>query len=103
MDLLELLKGQNVNEDSIYGYDPVVNQQEIEALGIHYSNLKNGFKNADVVIIMNNHHSYQKMDIFSLLDSTKENLIFFDGWHIFEPKAIIGIKNNKYLGVGCKF
>ena len=51
---------------------------------------------------MNNHHSYKKMDIFSLLKMAKEDLIFVDGWHMFDPQDITINTNYKYIGVGCK-
>ena len=64
--------------------------------------LKNGFKNADVIIIMNNHKSYKTLDIFSLLETSNEDCIFVDGWYTFDPIDITSINNINYLGVGCK-
>jgi len=102
LDLLEYLRNNDANKNSIYGYDPVVEQPEIEELGVKYASLENGFDEADVVIIMNNHKSYHNMDIYSLLERSSNNLIFFDGWHLFDPSDIVGVSNRKYVGVGCK-
>ena len=102
LDLLNYLKNNNVNRNSIYGYDPVVDPLQIEELGVKYTSLEDGFNDADVVIIMNNHKSYRNMNIHSLLETASDTLIFFDGWHLFEPSDIVKINNIKYIGVGCK-
>ena len=102
IDLLKDLFLKGAKNDFIYGYDPIVESKEINSLGIKHSNLEEGFSNADVVIIMNNHHSYKKMDIYSYLKMAKKDLIFVDGWHMFDPKDITKDTSYKYIGVGCK-
>lgn len=101
LDLLNYLRENNANEEFIYGYDPVISSKEIKLLNIKHATLENGFDNADVVILMNNHHSYKKIDIFSLIESAKQDLIFVDGWHLFNPEDIVVNKEIKYIGVGC--
>ena len=102
IDLLQDIIDKGAKDELIYGYDPIIEAEEIKSLGINHSNLEEGFSNADVVILMNNHHSYKKMDIFSLLKMAKEDLIFVDGWHMFDPQDITINTNYKYIGVGCK-
>jgi len=101
IDLLEYLKTKEAKEELIFGYDPVIHSEEIELLNIKYANLINGFNGADVVIVMNNHHSYKKIDIFSLLKSAKKDLIFVDGWHMFNRDDIENDNDISYIGVGC--
>ena len=79
-----------------------MSQEEIAALGVTPVSIAGGFKDADAVVIMNNHKSYKKMDIFDLLNSARHDCIFVDGWYTFEPKDIISINNVKYIGIGCR-
>jgi len=102
IDLLDHFKENGVNAGSFFGYDPLVPEEDLSELGVTPVSLGEGFKDADVVAIMNNHKSYKKMDIFSLLSSSKKDCIFVDGWYTFEPKDISRINGIKYIGVGCR-
>jgi len=102
LDLLQHLKNRSINKDMIFGYDPIVESKEIEALKITYSSIEEGFQNADVVVLMNNHHYFKTIDVLSLLKQSKEDVIFVDGWHMYNPSDIIKNTNYKYIGVGCK-
>ena len=101
INLLDHFKENGVKEECFFGYDPLVPEEELTELGVTCTSLVEGFKEADVVAIMNNHNSYKKMDIFALLNSSKEDCIFVDGWYTFEPKDISRINGIKYIGVGC--
>ena len=103
LDILEYLKKENVISDTVFGYDPIVSQTDIEDIGVKFVSLETGFESADVVLILNNHGSYINMDIFSLLESAQSDCIFVDGWHLFEPEDITRINDIKYIGVGCKY
>lgn len=102
IDLLNHFRKKGIREKSFFGYDPIVSPKEIEALGATPVSISEGFKDADVVVIMNNHKSYKKMDVFDLLNSARSDCIFVDGWYTFEPKDIMTINNIKYIGIGCK-
>jgi len=102
IDLLNRLRMKKVNNRFIFGYDAVIDPTEIEMLGITHSDLESGFKNADVVVVMNNHSSHKNIDMFSLLKTAKKDLIFVDGWHMFNPKDITKENTINYIGVGCK-
>jgi UDP-N-acetyl-D-mannosaminuronic acid dehydrogenase len=80
----------------------VVLDDDMSSLGVKPVSLDEGFKDADVVLIMNNHKSYKNMDIFSLLGSAKNGCVFMDGWYTFDPKDLVTINNIKYIGVGCR-
>jgi len=43
---------------------------------------------------------HKKLDIFSLLSTSKKDCIFVDGWYTFGPKDISSINNIKYI-YGC--
>ena len=50
--------------------------------------IENGFKGADCVLIMNNHQSYNNLDIYPLLTSMNKPAYFFDGWNVFSKDTI---------------
>ena len=103
LDLINIIRENNVGKNIIFGYDPIVSSAAIENFGVKSVSLEEGFKDADVVIIMNNHKSYQRIDIFTLLESSKADCIFVDCWHLFEPIEMIKINKIKYISVGCKY
>lgn len=80
----------------VYGYDPVVSQSEIEGHGVKYCSIKDGFVDADVVAIMNNHNSYKDLDIFYFLSLAKKPVMFLDSWHLFEPSEFKKKEGIKY-------
>lgn len=82
----------------LYGYDPVVPNEEIEKLGVVTTSLEKGFEKADCVVIMNNHKSYSSLPIGQLIKKTSKPLVFVDGWSMFENIATE--KNVIYTGVG---
>ncbi len=102
IDLLNHFRGKGYKDESFFGYDPIVSTVEIEKLGITSVSISEGFRDADVVVIMNNHKSFRKMDIFTLLNSSKDDCLLMDGWYLFDPKDIKAIKKVRYIGVGCK-
>ena len=97
LDLLNHFRERGIGDCSFFGFDPVVSQEEIAALGVRPVSITEGFKDADAVVIMNNHKSYKKIDIFDLLNSAKPDCIFVDGWYTFEPKDITTVNNVKYI------
>lgn len=97
LDLLKLFKEKT---DNIYGYDPLVDAEEIRKLGVEFCNLNEGFKGADLVVIMNNHKSYQNIDIYKSLSQMNHPAIFCDYWCIFSLKAIKKIEGITYIGPG---
>jgi len=102
IDLLSHFRKKGIRDSSFFGHDPIVSQEEIAALGVKPVSIAEGFKDADVVLIMNNHKSYKKMDVFDLLNSARNDCIFVDGWYTFEPKDIMTVNNIKYIGIGCR-
>ena len=102
IDVLNLLRAKGIKDDSFCGYDPVVLNGDLRSLGVMPASLEEGFEDADIVLIMNNHNSYKNMDIFALLDSARDDCVFMDGWYTFDPKDIITVNSIRYIGVGCR-
>lgn len=97
--LLNLLKNEGIQ--NIYGHDFVVQEEYINKLGVKPCSLNMGFEGADVVIFMNNHRSYQDINIENLIRKMKKGGLFFDGWQLFG--SAIKLNNHiKYESLGFK-
>ncbi len=87
---------------NIWGHDFKVENKEIKKLGVKSCNLKNGFNNADVILIMNNNKKYEDLNILNLLKETKKPLLFYDSWQLFDPLEIKNHKGTTYASVGYR-
>lgn len=96
--LLEELRRMGIK--NIQGHDFVVNEEKLNRLGIKVSDLKDGFRDSDVVVMANNHLSYSDLPIEELILSMRKNGLFFDVWHIFEPERISKLKHVTHEGLG---
>ena len=85
---------------NIHGYDPVISKKEINSLGVKYSNLENGFNKSNLVLFMNNHKSYSKINIIKLVKNMNKKSILYDSWNIFKSDIFKMINNVKFIGVG---
>lgn len=90
--LLNLLKEKG-NAKKIYGHDFVVKNDAIRKLGVIPCSINKGLLNADVSIFMNNHKTYQGLDIENLIKKTNKGSFCFDGWQFFYPE----LKGNNHI------
>jgi len=95
---LILLEHLSKNYPNIVGYDHVVNNEVIEKLGIQKVSIEEGFKNANCIIIMNNHKSYFDSKFEKLIDNTAKPCIFVDTWNMF--KDLSKKEHIIYTGIG---
>ncbi|MBO06626.1 MAG: hypothetical protein CMI58_06295, partial [Parcubacteria group bacterium] len=100
VDLVAIMK--NNTAWHIFGYDPVVDKDRIGRLGIAGCSIREGFKGADCVLIMNNHRSYIDVDILGLLELVNRPALFLDAWSLFPHKEIESVKGIFYGGLGGK-
>ncbi|MFV1980037.1 MAG: nucleotide sugar dehydrogenase [Rhodothermia bacterium] len=96
---LELLPHLSEAGFDLFGYDPVVDPEEISALGIKFVSVEEGFREASAVLVMNNHRSYPDLDLFTLVSSMKSPGLFFDGWHLFQRREVEQINGIEYEGL----
>lgn len=85
---------------NIYGFDPVINNANLKKLNIKTCKINEGFKNADIVMFMNNHKLYSELDIVSLVKKMKKDSIFYDGWNIFKSEIFDSLNMINFIGVG---
>ena len=84
---------------NIVVYDPVVKKSDIKKLNLTYNTLNQGFKNADCVLVLNNHKSYKDLDVYKLLSTMNKSGMFFDAWHLFDKTAIEQVNNTDYQSI----
>ena len=54
---------------------------------LKFISLDKGFKNSDVILILNNHKNYENLS-YDLLSKIKKNTIVFDAWQMLYEKLI---------------
>jgi UDP-N-acetyl-D-mannosaminuronate dehydrogenase len=96
IDIANLFQGKVKN---LFGYDPVASSIEIEKYNIIPFDIQNGFKNIDILLFLNNHKSFEKINLFEMISLMNENPIIFDGWDTFYHEDIISIRPSVYLGL----
>jgi UDP-N-acetyl-D-mannosaminuronic acid dehydrogenase len=95
---LEHLKQQGVQE--VWGYDPVVAEEDLRALDVRTGDISEGFKDASLALILNNHASYTDLNMNTLLNSMSKPAVFYDGWNVFNPKDIDKTPGVRFAAMG---
>lgn len=85
---------------SIYGYDAVVSKENIAASGARSCSINDGFKKADVVVVMNSHKSHKNLNIESLARGSVKPLIFIDCWNLYDKEEIQRSGDVIYSSIG---
>jgi UDP-N-acetyl-D-mannosaminuronate dehydrogenase len=97
LDIAARLRGR---VGRLLGHDAVVSAEEIRAAGLEPVDLPGGAAGCDAVLVLNNHRSYQTLDVFELMRSLAPPGILFDGWHLFRPDDVIRTCPSVYMGLG---
>lgn len=97
VDLLRIIQAKTAWK--VHGFDPVINKSELENLGVAGVSLREGFKDADCVAILNNHRSYRDMDILGLADTMKKPGLILDTWHLFPREEIERVEGVMHGGL----
>ncbi len=84
LQILNILKNKNKN---IYVHDFVLEKINEKPKDLKFINLDKGFKNSDVIMILNNHKNYDSISN-NLLGKIKKNTIVFDAWQTLYEKLI---------------
>ena len=85
LEIFNILKKEKKN--IIYVHDYVLEKMKNKTKNLNFINLDQGFKNSDVVLILNNHKNYEAIS-HSLLSKIKKNTIVFDAWQMLYEKLI---------------
>lgn len=99
--LLFLKKLVESGFNDIQGHDFIVSEEQLCSLGIKSVSLEEGFRSADVVLLMNNHHSYKAIPAVKLVKSMKKGGLLFDAWQMFPYQIIKELGHVIYESIGC--
>lgn len=92
---------KHTDTGNIYGFDPVVDNTQLDLIGIKIcETMEEGYSNADVTLFLNNHRSYLDLDPIEICSKMNKPAIFYDGWRMFEKDLFEKIEDVRYMGVG---
>jgi nucleotide sugar dehydrogenase len=83
----------------VSGYDPVAETSEIIELGLNPVKIPDAFADKDVVLFLNNHKSFEKINVFEMVRSMNVHPIIYDGWAMFRDEEITQTRPCIYLGI----
>jgi hypothetical protein len=52
-----------------------------------------------VFLFLNNHKSFEKINVFDMVRNMNEKPIIYDGWNLFRPDDIIASKPSIYMSL----
>lgn len=88
---------QRAGYQELYGYDAVVANRDIRAHGVTpMRSIREGFKGADAAFIMNNHPSFEKLDIRTLLAGSRMPFFLLDGWGLLKREEVMKVEGVHY-------
>ena len=50
-------------------------------------------------MFLNNHKSFEKINVFEMTRALNENPIIYDGWNLFRKEEILSTKPSTYIGL----
>ncbi len=83
----------------VFAYDAIALKSEIEEYSFKYVNLPDGFVNMDVVLFLNNHKNFEKLNVYEMVRSMNDSPIIYDGWNLFRPEEITTSRDSVYMSL----
>lgn len=97
---VEILEKLQKKYSNIVIFDPVASKEDLEELDATVTtSLKEGCKNSDVVLMLNNHPSFKESDIFALASTMNTPGMIFDPWGSFREEQLTGLDGITYAGL----
>ena len=96
---VEIAQLMNKTVPTIYGYDAVALESEVIEYGIKPVDLENAFKDTDAILFLNNHKSFEKINVYKMIREMNNNPIIYDGWNLFRQEDILATKKCTYMGL----
>jgi len=98
VDMIAALKQKGFR--ALRGHDHIVPMQVIADLGIEPTGVPDAFRDAHVVIFMNNNARYESEDMESLVRSMATPRLFFDSWNMYERSTFLHLPGFWYGTIG---
>jgi len=78
------------------GFDPLVPSRDLEAAGIDWRSIEDGFSQVDAVLFMNNHREFSKLDVYKLIKKGALSSIKVNGEKVDE----VALKDGDVIEIG---
>jgi UDP-N-acetyl-D-mannosaminuronic acid dehydrogenase len=96
VEIAQLFQGQ---VEKVYGYDPIALKSEVLEYGIEPVSFEGAFQNMDAVLFLNNHKSFEKINVFEMTRSMNEKPIVYDGWNLFRFEDVLSARPCTFMGL----
>jgi len=83
-------------------YDPIVPAATVGSRGLTFLDLDEAVDGADALAFLNNHRSFESVDIFSMVRAMRSPAVIYDGWSLFRPEDVLRSARATYLGPGLR-
>ena len=83
----------------VFGYDAVASPEDIRALQLKPVSLPDGFHGMDAVLFLNNHKSFERIDVFDMVKVMSDQPVVYDAWDLFREEDILQGKPAVYMGL----
>ncbi len=98
IDVAKLLSSHGYD---VHAYDRRVPAEEILKESMKpVANLEDGFRDADVIIVMNNHPMFAELDVAALLPLAKSPRLYFDTWRMLSHEKVLRVPDTFYANLG---
>lgn len=88
-------------EAEYLGYDAIVEMEDISNLGLTPAgNLEETFNQAELVLLLNNHQSFEYMDITHMASLMSSPGLIYDLWNLFDAQNLMLPDDIIYTGLG---
>ena len=85
------------------GYDPVATAEDLNDFKINSHDINKGFAGFDAVLFLNNHKSFEKLDIFKVVRQMNTYPIIFDGWSILHREDVLNAGESVYMNLSSVY
>ncbi len=97
---IEIAENLSLEVAHVYGYDPVADLTKLGQLPITpIMDIFKAFEQMDVIAFLNNHKSFQKINVYEMVHLMNPHPIIYDAWNIFYADDIIKSREAVYMGL----
>jgi UDP-N-acetyl-D-mannosaminuronic acid dehydrogenase len=95
--MLEVLREKKL---ALLGHDALVAPDVVRRLGVTPCSLQEAFEGTDGVLIVNDHPSYARLDVASVLPRMRRPALVYDCWRVLPPDAVRRVEGVRYASIG---
>jgi UDP-N-acetyl-D-mannosaminuronic acid dehydrogenase len=96
---IEIVRRLQPHVGEVIGHDPVASVEDISSYGIVPVGLPNGFDNADAVLLLNNHPSFERINVADMIERMARRPLVYDGWQMLRADDVLDRGEVIYAGL----